>query len=110
ACFVVADDDLFIDADCEAFRRMLASLLSYPLRHSGPDSLILISAGPCKADKFIEVRCKDLLGGHRDRRDRLQLDLVRALALAHGGRLHMVEDSDTQCIARFTFFATCAVQ
>ena len=109
ACYLVADDDLFIDADPDAFRRMVVGLLSYPLRCSGPDSVVIVSAGRSGADTFVEIRWKDLLAARRRRCDALQIDRVRALALAHGGRLHRVDDSDEQGVARLTFFATCAV-
>jgi K+-sensing histidine kinase KdpD len=103
-----ADEQLMIDADARAFRQMLLVLLNYALRFVGADTSITVSAGHIGTDTIVEVACLGLINAADDDRDKVELQLVNALALAHGARLTMLDSNRSGRIARLTFFATRA--
>lgn len=103
-----ASEDLVIDADPRALRQMLTVLLTYPLRFVGPDAQITISAEHLATDTIIEISSSGLINAAADDRDAIEVQLVDALALAHGARLTIVQSDRSSRIARLTFFATRA--
>ena len=105
---ISAREQLWIDADSRALRQMLAVLLTYPLRFVGPGGRISISAEHRGTDTIIEIISKGLINAAADDRDKIEVQLVDALALAHGARLSIVHSDRSSRIARLTFFATRA--
>jgi signal transduction histidine kinase len=105
---IVAAPDLAIDADPRALKQMFDVLLRFPLRFVGPDTAITIRAEHAGTDTVIEVDSRGLIATAADDRDKLEVQLVDALALAHGARLRIAETTRTSRIARLTFFATRA--
>jgi signal transduction histidine kinase len=103
-----ASEDLMIDADPRALRQMLAVLLTYPLRFVGPEAQVSITAEHVATDTIIEISSRGLINAAADDRDKIEVQLVDALALAHGARLTIVQSDRTSRIARLTFFATRA--
>ena len=87
---------------------MLHVLLTFPLRFVGPDTAIGIRAEHLGTDTVIEVNSRGLINAAADDRDKLEVQLVDALALAHGARLRIAETTKTSRVARLTFFATRA--
>ena len=59
-------------------------------------------------DAIIEVSARGLINAAADDRDKIEVQLVEALALAHGARLTIIESDRCMRIARLTFFATRA--
>jgi signal transduction histidine kinase len=104
----IAREGLVIDADPRALRQMLTVLLTYPLRFVGPDGCITVSAEHVATDTIIEVSSRGLINAAADDRDKIEVQLVEALALAHGARLTIIESDRCMRIARLTFFATRA--
>lgn len=102
------EQNLVIEADPRAFRQMLLVLLNYPLRFVGAGTSIRVAARHCATDTLIEVVSDGLINAAADDRDRLEMQLVNALALAHGARLHITQSSRESRTARLTFFATRA--
>ena len=102
-------DDLEIEADPRALRQMLSVLLIYPQRFVGPQARIEVSAARMGANTVIAVDSNGLINAVEDDRDKIELQLVRALALAHGARLHIAQQGREGRSARLTFFATHAV-
>jgi signal transduction histidine kinase len=105
---VDADDQLEIDADSRALRQMLSVLLSYPLRFVGPETSISVAAQQAGTDTLIQICSTGLINAVEDDRDKIELQLVNALALAHGARLHIVQQERCGRTAKLTFFATHA--
>jgi hypothetical protein len=105
---ISAREDLTIDADPRALRQMLGVLLSYPLRFVGPEARISITADHAGTDTIIEIRSRGLINAAADDRDTIEVQLVDALALAHGARLTIVRSDRSSRVARLTFFATRA--
>lgn len=105
---IIADKELVIDADPRAFRQMLLVLLNYPLRFVGPDTAVTISAEHIGTDTIVEIGSLGLINAADDDRDKIELQLVEALALAHGARLTILDSNRSGRIARLTFFATRA--
>lgn len=101
-------EDLVVDADPRALKQMLLVLLSYPLRFVSPETVISVSAAHYGTDTIIEVNSRGLIHAATDDRDKLEMQLVEALALAHGARLKIVQSGRNGRIARLTFFATRA--
>lgn len=108
ALVVDIDDDLMIEADARAFRQMLLVLINYALRFVGAGTSISVSAGHVGTDTIVEVACLGLINAADDDRDKVELQLVNALALAHGARLTVLDSNRNGRIARLTFFATRA--
>jgi two-component system cell cycle sensor histidine kinase PleC len=104
----IAREGLVIDADPRALRQMLTVLLTYPLRFVGPDGRITVSAEHDATDTIIEVSSRGLINAAADDRDKIEVQLVEALALAHGARLTIIQSDRCMRIARLTFFATRA--
>jgi signal transduction histidine kinase len=105
---IAAAADLTIDADPRALKQMLHVLLTFSLRFVGPDTAIHVSADHVGTDTVIEVNSRGLINAAADDRDKLEVQLVDALALAHGARLRIVETTRISRVARLTFFATRA--
>lgn len=105
---IIADEELVIDADPRAFRQMLLVLFNYPLRFVGPDTVVTASAEHIGTDTIIEIGSLGLINAADDDRDKIELQLVEALALAHGARLTILDSNRSGRIARLTFFATRA--
>lgn len=105
---VAAREELWIDADRRAMKQMFAVLLTYPLRFVGPDARIFVSAEPIGTDTIIEISSRGLINAAADDRDTIEVQLVDALALAHGARLTIIQSDRSSRIARLTFFATRA--
>jgi signal transduction histidine kinase len=105
---IAARDQLWIDADPRALRQMLAVLLTYPLRFAGPGARISISAEHVGTDTIIEIGSSGLINAAADDRDKIEVQLVEALALAHGARLTIIQSDRSSRVARLTFFATRA--
>jgi signal transduction histidine kinase len=105
---ISAREQLWIDADPRALRQMLAVLLTYPLRFAGPGARISISAEHIGTDTIIEIGSNGLINAAADDRDKIEVQLVEALALAHGARLTIIQSDRSSRIARLTFFATRA--
>jgi signal transduction histidine kinase len=105
---VAAREHLWIDADPRALKQMLAVLLTYPLRFAGPGGRISISAEHLGTDTIVEISSRGLINAAADDRDKIEVQLVEALALAHGARLTIIQSDRSSRIARLTFFATRA--
>jgi signal transduction histidine kinase len=105
---IAAREHLWIDADPRALKQMLAVLLTYPLRFAGPGGRISISAEHVGTDTIIEISSCGLINAAADDRDKIEVQLVEALALAHGARLTIVQSDRSSRTARLTFFATRA--
>ena len=105
---IATREELMIDADPRALKQMLAVLLAYPLRFVGPDTRIVISAEHIATDTIIEIKSRGLISAAADDRDKIEVQLVDALALAHGARLTVIQSDRSSRIARLTFFATRA--
>jgi cell cycle sensor histidine kinase DivJ len=105
---ISAREQLWIDADPRALKQMLAVLLTYPLRFAGPGARISISAEHIGTDTIIEISSSGLINAAADDRDKIEVQLVEALALAHGARLMIIQSDRSSRIARLTFFATRA--
>lgn len=101
-------DELRIEADERALRQILMVLLAYPLRFVTPWTEVSVSARQSGTDTLLEVDSRGLVGAVDDERDRLELQLAKALALAHGARLSIDHSSRDERLARLTFFATKA--
>jgi signal transduction histidine kinase len=108
AVSIAAREELVIDADPRALKQMLAVLLTYPLRFVGPGGRITVSADHVGTDTIIEISSRGLINAAADDRDTIEVQLVQALALAHGARLSIVRSDRESRIARLTFFATRA--
>nr|NUR37944.1 hypothetical protein [Sphingomonas sp.] len=108
AVSIVAREDLVIDADPRALKQMLAVLLTYPLRFVGPGGRITVTADHVGTDTIVEISSRGLINAAADDRDKIEVQLVQALALAHGARLSIVRSDRESRIARLTFFATRA--
>jgi signal transduction histidine kinase len=105
---VTADAELIVEADPKALRQMLLVLLSYPLRFVGPGGAIAVCGSRSGADTIVEIRSTGLINAVADDRDKIELQLVGALALAHGARLTTTQQDRSGRISRLTFFATQA--
>jgi signal transduction histidine kinase len=105
---IAAREELWIDADRRALRQMFAVLLTYPLRFVGPDTRIFVSAEHVGTDTIVEISSRGLISAAADDRDKIEVQLVDALALAHGARLKIIQSDRSMRIARITFFATRA--
>jgi hypothetical protein len=108
AVSISAREQLWVDADPRALRQMLTVLLSYPLRFVGPETRISVSAEHGGTDTIIEVRSRGLINAAADDRDKIEVQLVDALALAHGARLTILHSDRSSRTGRITFFATRA--
>jgi hypothetical protein len=87
---------------------MLAVLLTYPLRFVGPGGRIIVTAEHIGTDTIVEISSRGLINAAADDRDKIEVQLVDALALAHGARLTIAHSDRSSRIARLTFFATRA--
>ena len=105
---IIAPEGLVIEADPRALKQMLAVLLTYPLRFVGPGGQITASAEHVGTDTIIEISSCGLISAAADDRDKIEVQLVDALALAHGARLTIIRSDRESRIARLTFFATRA--
>ena len=105
---IVAPEQLWIDADPRALKQMLAVLLTYPLRFVGPGARIVVRAEHVATDTIIQISSQGLINAAIDDRDKIEVQLVGALALAHGARLTIRHSDRSSRIARLTFFATRA--
>src|SRR5439155_3016504 len=103
-----AAEDLVVDAAPRALKQMMLVLLSYPLRFVAPETTISVSAEHIGTNTIIEVNSRGLINAAADDRDKIEIQLANALALAHGARLHITQSGPTGRIARLTFFATRA--
>jgi len=101
-------DNLSVEADSRALMQILMVLLAYPLRFVTPWTDVSAMAEQVGTDTVLEIVSHGLVGAANDDRDRLELQLVTALALAHGARLSIVHASRDRRQARLTFFATHA--
>jgi signal transduction histidine kinase len=101
-----ADEHIMIEADPRALRQMLHVLLAYPLRFAGPGSGVVVRAMGVGSDTVIEVDSTALINAVADDRDKIEIQLVSALALAHGARLTVVQRNRGERLSRLTFFAT----
>ncbi len=101
-------DDLSVEADARALKQILMVLLAHPLRFVTPWTEVSAVAEQLGTDTILEINSRGLVGAANDDRDKLELQLVTALALAHGARLSIVHASRDQRRARLTFFATHA--
>jgi signal transduction histidine kinase len=101
---VATPPDLLVTVDPRALRQMLLVLMSQPLRRSSAGSSILISGLRSPAGVVIEVQADGLSEGAQDSRDKLEIQLLNALALAQGGRLEMVREGRASRLARLTLF------
>jgi signal transduction histidine kinase len=108
AVSIAAREELWIDADPRALRQMLGVLLTYPLRFVGADTRISVSAEHVATDTILEIGSRGLINATADDRDKIEVQLVDALALAHGARLAIIQSDRSSRIARLTFFATRA--
>jgi signal transduction histidine kinase len=108
AVSIAVAERLWIDADARAFRQMLSVLLTYPLRFVGPDTRIELSAEHVATDTIVDISSQGLINAAADDRDKIETQLVGALALAHGARLTIPKSDRSSRIARLTFFATRA--
>jgi signal transduction histidine kinase len=104
----IAREGLTVDADARALRQMLTVLLSYPLRFAGPGGRITVSADNRGTDTVLEIRSEGLINAAADDRDAIEVQLVDALALAHGARLTIAHSDRASRVARLTFYATRA--
>lgn len=100
--------DLLIEADRRALEQILLVLLSYPLRFVTPQTVISVTAHQSGTDTVLDVHSLGLSSAVADERDKLELQLAKALALAHGARLTIVHSDRSSRHARLTFFATRA--
>jgi signal transduction histidine kinase len=105
---IAVPSQLWIDADPRALKQMLSVLLAYPLRFVGPDARIVILAEHSATDTIIQISSQGLINAAVDDRDKIEVQLVDALALAHGARLSIRHSDRSSRIARLTFFATRA--
>ena len=105
---IAIPDELQIDADEKALHQILLVLLSYPLRFVTPWTTVSVTANQSGTDTIFEIDSHGLVGAANDDRDKLELQLVEALALAHGARLHITNSEKDRRHARLTFFATRA--
>jgi signal transduction histidine kinase len=105
---ISAMEDIMIDADPKALKQILFMLLSYPIRFSGPDAKVKVSAKRIGTDTITEIASTGLIRAVVDDRDKIEMQLVSALALAHGARLVIAEQSRESRVVRVTFFATHA--
>lgn len=101
-------DHLMIEADDRALKQIFMVLLAYPLRFVTPWTEVTVTARELGTDTIIEIDSHGLVGAVADERDRLESQLAKALALAHGARLSIVDTSRDRRLARLTFFATRA--
>jgi signal transduction histidine kinase len=105
---VIADEQLMIEADPRALRQMLHVLLGYALRFAGPGSSVTVRAQEVGSDTVLEVDSTGLINAVADDRDKIEIQLVNALSLAHGARLTVVQRDRGERLSRLTFFATRA--
>ena len=105
---IAIPEQLQIEADSRALQQIVLVLLSYPLRFVSPWTVITVSAHEAGTDTVLEVNSEGLSGAAPDERDKLELQLAKALALAHGARLGIVQSSRDKRLAQLTFFATRA--
>jgi signal transduction histidine kinase len=105
---VSAPEELWIDADPRALKQMLGVLLTYPLRFAGPAAQISVSADHAGTNTIVEISSTGLINAAADDRDKIEVQLVQALALAHGARLMIAQSDRSSRIARLIFFATRA--
>ncbi|MDQ3078479.1 MAG: HAMP domain-containing histidine kinase [Pseudomonadota bacterium] len=101
-------DNLSVEADSRAMKQILMVLLAYPLRFVTPWTEVSAVAQQVGTDTVLDINSRGLVGAANDDRDRLELQLVTALALAHGARLSIVHADRDRRQARLTFFATHA--
>lgn len=105
---ILVPEELRIEADERALKQILMVLLAYPLRFVTPWTEVSVNARQSGTDTILDIDSQGLVGAVTDDRDKLELQLVKALALAHGARLTMVESAKDRRLARMTFFATSA--
>jgi len=105
---IATREQLWIDADPRAMKQMLSVLLTYPLRFVGPGTRIELSAEHAATDTIVEISSEELINATVDDRDKIETQLVAALALAHGARLTIRMSDRSSRVARLTFFATRA--
>ena len=103
-----APEDISIDADPKALKQIMIVLLSYPLRFCGPQARVCISARRVGTDTVVEIASTGLINAVADDRDKIEVQLVNAIALAHGARLAIAQQSRESRLVRLTFFATHA--
>lgn len=105
---VAIAEDLHIEADRRALQQILLVLLAYPLRFVSPWTKIAVTARQSGTDTVLKVDSQGLSRATSDERDKLELQLAKALALAHGARLTVVSATREARLVRLTFFATRA--
>ena len=101
-------EDLLIDADARALRQILQVIIGYPLRFSSPGSEISIYAGHDGTDTIVDIYSSAAGAPVPDEIDKVEFQLVNALALAHGARLSFKTTGNSGRTARLRFFATRA--
>jgi len=101
-------DDLLIDADARALRQILQVIIGYPLRFCAPGSEISICAGHEATDTIVDIYSSTAGAPVPDEIDKVEFQLVNALALAHGARLSFKTTGSSGRTARLRFFATRA--
>jgi len=101
-------DDLLIDADARALRQILQVIIGYPLRFCAPGSEISICAGHEGTDTIVDIYSSAAGAPVPDEIDKVEFQLVNALALAHGARLSFKTTGSSGRTARLRFFATRA--
>lgn len=105
---VRAADDISIDADPKALKQILLVLLSYSARFCGPEAKVEVVVERAGTDTVVEIAASGLINALADDRDKIEMQLVTAIALAHGARLAMRQQSRDRRVVRLTFFATHA--
>jgi len=101
-------DDLLIEADARALRQILQVIIGYPLRFCSRGSEISIYAGHEGTDTIIDIYSSTAGAPVPDEIDKVEFQLVNALALAHGARLSFKTTGNSGRTARLRFFATRA--
>jgi len=101
-------DDLLIEADARALRQILQVIIGYPLRFCGPKSEVSIVAGHDGTDTVVDIYSSNAGAPVPDDIDKVEFQLVNALALAHGARLSFKTTGSSGRTARLRFFATRA--
>jgi signal transduction histidine kinase len=104
-----ASDQLIMHADSRALRQMMLVLLSQALRRVGPQSEIAVCASDNGSELIIDVETQRPADYAQDSREKLELQLLNALALAQGGRLETLRSGPRSRVVRLIFSSSVAV-
>lgn len=109
-CTIQVDipSDLSIEADPRALKQILHVIIGYPLRFCEPGSAVSICGGHDGTDTVLDIHSSAAGVPVPDDSDKVEFQLVNALALAHGARLTFKTSGDSGRTARLRFFATRA--